>query len=136
MLTREILAKEAPDLLASILAEGKSVGLDEGKKVGHADGVKAERERIAAIEDLGLVGCDDLVKAAKFEQPTDAPTLAVAAIKAGKQAGAEILAAREREGLAAAGVRQSSPTNSTEEAELAAVKTIAEHANRRRGGSR
>jgi ATP-dependent Clp protease protease subunit len=124
-LNREVMAKEAPALLAALLDEGRAAG------------AAAERERLKAIDELGLKGCDELVNAAKYgDKPSDARDLAVAAIKAGKQAGADLLAARERESQAAAGVKQSAPTKSTEDAEMAAAKNIAEHANRRHGGAR
>jgi ATP-dependent Clp protease protease subunit len=118
-ITRALLAEKAPELLAELVAEG----------------VAAERSRLKAIDELELRGCDDLVSAAKYgEKPTDAPTLAVAAIKAGKQAGAGLLEARARESKAAAQVKQTPPTNTTEDAEKAAAREIAEYANRRRGG--
>jgi hypothetical protein len=123
--TREILSRHAPELLAELVSEG------------HAAGVAAERARLQAIDELTLRGCDDLVSAAKYgEKPTDAPTLAVAVVKAGKQAGLELLEARKRESTEAAGVKSTPPAKNTEDAGMAAAKNIAEMANRRRGGTR
>lgn len=128
-ITRDVLAKQAPELLAALLAEGHAAG--------HAAGVAEERARLKAIDDLAIRGCDDLVAAAKYgEKPIDAPTLAVAVVKAGKQAGLEFLEARQREGTAAASVKSAPPAKTNEEAEMAAAKNIAEMANRRRGGTR
>lgn len=118
-ITRETLAAKAPCVLAAILEEG----------------VAKERARLQAIDDLGLTGCDDLVIAAKYgEQPMDARDLAVAVLKAGKSAALDMLEARRKESEQAATVRQSAPTKTTEAAEMAAAKTIAEFMNRRRGG--
>ncbi len=125
----------APELLKAIRAEERAAGIEEGTKAGHAAGVAAERARLQAIDDLGLRGCDDLIVAAKYgAAPIDARDLAVLAIKAGKIAGLEILEARAKESKAAAGVRQSAPEKSTEASELETAKSIAEYANRRRGG--
>lgn len=128
-ITRESLTAEAPDLLKALL--------EEGKTSGHAAGVTAERDRLKAIDELALKGCDDLVAAAKYgDKPSDAPTLAMAVLKAGKQAGADILAARERESKDAASVRQSADQKTKEASEMEAAKNIARIANERRGGVR
>lgn len=130
--SREVLAAKAPDLLKALLDEGKAAGIEEGKQAG----VAAERARLREIDDLGLKGCDDLVAAAKYEQPIDARDLAVAAIKAGKQAGADLLEARRQESAVAASVRQSTPDKNSADLEKQAAANIARLANERRGGSR
>lgn len=106
-ITRAMLEERAPELLAAILSEGMALGTKEG----HAAGVAEERARLQAIDELGLRGCDEMVAAAKYgDEPKTAEQLAVAAVKAAKVAGLEILEARKRESKEAAGVRQSSPS--------------------------
>jgi ATP-dependent Clp protease protease subunit len=120
-LTREKLDQIAPDLVKALLAEGRA----------------EERFRLQAIDELGLEGCADLVIAAKYgDKPSDARDLAMAAVKARKSAGLDLLEARRIESKDAAGVRQSPPVKNTEAAEMQAAKNIAEHMNRRRGGVR
>lgn len=121
-ITRDIIAARAPDVLASLLAEG----------------VAAERARLQGIDELGLKGCDDLVIAAKYgEKPMDARDLAVAALKAGKQAGLDLIEARRSESKEASGVQQTTPEkNGKEAAEKAAVKNMVEYARSRYGGKK
>lgn len=57
------------------------------KQIGHDEGVKAENERIKAIEDVAPVGNEALVQAAKFDNPVTAEKLAVQIIMAQKEAG-------------------------------------------------
>jgi hypothetical protein len=111
-ITREILAAQSPELLGALLDEGKKPAPRKAPRPGHAAGVTAERTRLKDIDDLGLKGCDDLVAAAKYgDKPSDAPTLAVAAIKAGKQAGGRSAGGPPRESAAAAAVRSPPPKN-------------------------
>lgn len=125
-MTEEQLKAKHPDVYAAVFSKGE--------KSGETKGAAAERARLQEIDDLDVKGCEALVRAAKYEQPSDAPTLAMAVVKAGKAAGLELLAAREREGQAAASVRQSAPEKKTEADEKEAAKNIAAIANRRRGG--
>lgn len=54
-------------------------------------GINSERERIKNIEDLGVVGHEDLINKAKFEEPTNAEKLAVEIVKAQKNFSADML---------------------------------------------
>ncbi|MEA0565525.1 head maturation protease, ClpP-related [Lysinibacillus irui] len=58
------------------------------KQMGHDEGVKAENDRIKAIEEIAPVGNDALVQAAKFDKPVTAEQLAVQIVKNQKEAGA------------------------------------------------
>jgi ATP-dependent protease ClpP protease subunit len=99
-ITREVVQARAPSLLSALLAEG------------HAAGVAAERARLKAIDEIDQPGHADLVTAAKYgEQPSDAPTLAMAILRANKQAGVDLLAARRSESQVAAGIRATAPDN-------------------------
>lgn len=127
VLTREVLTEKAPELLAALVKEGQDAGS------------AAERARLQAIDELGLKGCDDLIAQAKYgEKPMDAPALAVAALKAGKQAGIDIIAARRAESVEAASVRQSPPagTRSDEERATENMKRIAQNINAARKGGK
>jgi ATP-dependent Clp protease protease subunit len=128
-ITREVLAERAPQLLATIL--------EEGRVAGHSAGVADERARHRAIDDLGLKGCDQLVAAAKYgDKPSDAPTLAMAAIKASKAAGLELLEARRSESKEVADVRHGSPEQGSAQAGEAIVRAMVQGGDSRRGGVR
>lgn len=68
----EKLKAEHPDLVQAIRDEAL------------AEGAAQERARIQAIEDVAMIGHEDLVKAAKFDGKTTAEALAVQMIKAEK----------------------------------------------------
>jgi len=63
--TRSTLATLAPDLLAALLDEG----------------AKAERDRHKAIDALGIVGHEELVQRARYEEPITAAALALAILR-------------------------------------------------------
>ncbi len=153
-ITRELLAAEAPALLAALLDEGRAAAQAEhatfvsevraaARAEGHAAGTNAERARLQAIDELNATG--DLVTAAKYgETPGTAESLAVALWKTRDAAGAarqaangNALAARRTESADAAGVRTTTPDATRHASEAEAAKQIAAHANgTRRGGSR
>ena len=87
----ENLKAEHPDLYAQVLEEGKAQGRAEGER----DGAKAERQRIQAIDDLGIAGHESLLAKAKFEEPMSAEAVAVEIIKAEKAKGGKFLANRQ-----------------------------------------
>lgn len=68
----EQLKAEHPDLCDKLLAQGEEAG------------VKKERERIQAIEEMELSDHRDLISAAKFDKPVTAEALAVQVLKAQK----------------------------------------------------
>lgn len=69
-ITREQLAADAPDLLASLLAEGA------------ASGASAERERIQAVEGQLIPGHEALITALKFDGKSGAGDAALAVLAA------------------------------------------------------
>lgn len=81
----ETIKNEHPELYKSI------------KDEGYAEGVKAENGRIQAIEDLSYPGIEELVNAAKFENGTTAPELAMQIVKAEKATGANFIANRNED---------------------------------------
>jgi ATP-dependent Clp endopeptidase proteolytic subunit ClpP len=124
-LTRAELELRAPELIKAIAAEG------------HAAGVAAERTRLKEIDDLGVAGCTELVAAAKYgEKPSDAAALALAIVKAGQHAGADLLAVRRQESqpLVAIAPGAIDQTAAAEQARL--VKAMVDGGNARRGGVR
>jgi len=111
--------------------------LNAAKAEGHAAGVAAERARLKAIDELAVRGADDLVMAAKYgEQPSDASALAVAVLKAGKVAGAELLAARRVESRVIAEVTPDVPDKTAATQEAALINLMVQGGNSRRGGKR
>lgn len=112
-ITREVLTAEAPELLAALAKEG------------HDAGVASERARLKAIDELDVPGSEALAKAAKYDAPATAEALAVTILKAQKQAGIDLLAARQKESAAVGAVRPGAAPVEGEEAERARlVKSI------------
>lgn len=128
-LTRTEIENRAADVVAALVAEG------------HAAGIAAERARLQAIDELDIAGeCPDLVALAKYgdvkgENTSDAPALAMAALKARKGAGAELLAARRAESAPIARVTPGVIENSHAAEEAASVAAIVRGADARRGGT-
>lgn len=121
--TRAELFALAPETMAAAIADAR------------AEGVKEERARVVAIEELGLKGHDDLVRAA-LRDGTDARDLAVAVVKARTDANSALIESRRTESKEAAGIRPSAPEKTTEASEREVAKNIARIANDRRGGVR
>lgn len=71
----ETLQNEHPELFKEV------------KNLGFTEGVKAENERMQAIDDMALPGNESMVQAAKYKEPVTAEQLAVKMIKAQKEAG-------------------------------------------------
>ena len=79
----ETLKAEHPELVQVIRNEAM------------VEGAAQERARIQAIEDIAVVGHENLVNAAKFDGKTTAEALAVQILKADKAQDAEMKAAIE-----------------------------------------
>lgn len=88
----EKLKAEHPDLVDAIRNEALN------------DGIAQERARIQAIEDIAVVGHEDLVNSAKFENTMSAEQLAVAILKADKARGEKMLKNRENDAKALEGI--------------------------------
>ncbi len=88
----DTLKAEHPDLVQAIRNEAL------------AEGAAQERERIQAIEDIAIVGHENLVNAAKFDGKTTAEALAVQILKADKARGAQMLKARANDAKALEGI--------------------------------
>lgn len=115
-----LLEKDAPALVNAIRAAATA----------------AERTRLQAIDDLGLVGHEELITAAKYgEAPQTAEQLALAVIKAERAAGGDMLAARRRESAVVARVRPTAPNVSNDADVQSAIDSIAAGGSARRGGS-
>ena len=81
----ETLKAEHPELVQAIRNEAI------------AEGAAQERARIQAIEDIAVVGHENLVNAAKFDGKTTAEALAVQILKADKARGAQMLKDRKND---------------------------------------
>lgn len=88
----DTLKAEHPDLVQAIRNEAL------------AEGAAQERARIQAIEDIAVVGHENLVNAAKFDGKTTAEALAVQILKADKARGAQMLKARANDAKALEGI--------------------------------
>lgn len=122
-ITRAELVQREPALVEALLAEGRAAG------------AAAERARLQAIDDLGIKGCGDLVAAAKYSAPCTAAELAVAVVKAGQHAGAELLANRRTESSPLTGVAPVAPDQTAQAAERRVIQAIVDGYHSRRGGS-
>lgn len=125
-LARADIERRAPAIVAALIEEGRVAG------------VAAERARLKEIDELGVRGCADLVHAAKYgDKPSDAPTLAMAVVRAGQVAGADMLALRRQESEQIAAVTQSAPSIDTDRAaEARLIKAMVDGGNARRGEKR
>ena len=122
-LERADLERRNPTLLAALMADGYKAG------------VAAERARLKEIDDLGVKGCADLVAEAKYgARATDAAGLAVAIVKGGQAAGADLLAVRRQESKTLAAVTVGAPDQSEASAEARTINAITAGVNSRRGG--
>lgn len=88
----ETLKAEHPELVQAIRNEAI------------AEGAAQERARIQAIEDIAVVGHENLVNAAKFDGKTTAEALAVQILKADKARGAQMLNDRKNDAKALEGI--------------------------------
>lgn len=88
----ETLKAEHPDLVQAIRNEAI------------VEGAEQERARIQAIEDIAVVGHENLVNAAKFDGKTTAEALAVQILKADKARGAQMLKDRKNDAKALEGI--------------------------------
>ena len=94
-LTAQALAENRPDLVQAFKAEGMASVEKIDAEAVRADAIKAERERITAIEALAVPGTDALIAQFKSDgtSPSDAALKIVQAVKAGQaSAGAAHLA--------------------------------------------
>lgn len=106
------------------------------KNEGLEEGVRAERSRIQAIDELAMPGNEELVNKAKFESGISAEALAVEIIKAEKQRGSQFLNARQEDADQLENVQSTNaPENNKDSKQLAEehAKAMAEYANKKRG---
>ncbi|MGZ0084573.1 head maturation protease, ClpP-related [Caldibacillus thermoamylovorans] len=80
-LTVEILAKQYPDIYNAV------------KQEGYNDGVKAERERFKALQELEAPGCEEILNQARYETGETAEQVALKVVNVLKSSGANRLAA-------------------------------------------
>lgn len=85
LLTLEQIKNEHPELFKQI------------KDEGYNDGIKAERERIKAIEELSISGHEEILNKAKFETGISVENVAMEIIKAEKQRGSKFLNDRKED---------------------------------------
>lgn len=92
--TADELRTVSPELVDSIETAayargqdaGKASGIEEGKKQGEEAGMAAERERLAAIDEMAVPGAEEIIKEAKADASATAGDVArkiVAAQRAG-----------------------------------------------------
>ncbi len=80
-LTVEILAKQYPDIYNAV------------KQEGYNDGVKAERERFKALQELEAPGCEEILNQARYETGETAEQVAIKVVNVLKSSGTNRLVA-------------------------------------------
>ncbi|KMT23000.1 head maturation protease, ClpP-related [Clostridium cylindrosporum] len=126
-MTLDKLKNEYPELFNQVLNQGRE------------EGIKAERDRIQAIEDISVPGFEDMVQDAKFNNTITAETLAMNIVKANKNIGTNYMNSVKED---AAGIDNiegdGAPTNkATEEEKIYDVANkMANSVNKVRGGAR
>lgn len=100
----EKLKAEHPELYKQVLNAGRE------------EGIKAERERLQAIDDLGVQAHGDLVDKAKYKEPMNAGDLAMAVLKAEKEKGAQHLNNVEQDATDLENIEHEDPTNQDDKA--------------------
>ncbi|MCL6456500.1 MAG: Clp protease ClpP [Gorillibacterium sp.] len=80
-LTPDILAKQYPDIYNAV------------KQEGYNEGVKAERERFKALQELEAPGCEEILNQARYETGETAEQVAIKVVNVLKSSGANRLAA-------------------------------------------
>lgn len=111
----EKLKAEHPEIYNQVLEEGKELG------------VKAERQRIKEIDELGVKANADLVVKAKYEAPINAGELAMAVLKAENAKGANYMnnAADDASELDDLGQQEPADTTQQQQKEDATANAIA-----------
>lgn len=79
-ITRELLAADHPELLASILEEGRALG----HAAGLAEGAIKERKRIQDVEAQSLPGHEALIASLKYDGKTTGAEAAIQIVRAEK----------------------------------------------------
>lgn len=133
----EQLKAEYPDLVQAIREEAAAEAMADARKEAFAEGVKAERERIRAIEDItSSDDYKDLADQAKFETGITAEALAVLILKADKTRREKMLKEREEDARDLDGTANEGNVgivNNKESAELSLQKRLTEACKYRRG---
>ena len=107
---------------ADVYAQAKQDGLTEVQATV-ADALKAERQRIAEIQDMALAGQDDLVKAA-IDGGQSAGEFAMAAMRADKAKRSTHIANRDEETKVLANIPHEAPVDAEEAKILAQEKAF------------
>ena len=130
----EQLKAEYPDLVQAIREEAAAEAMAGARKEAFAEGVKAERERIRAIEDItSSDDYKDLADQAKFETGITAEALI---LKADKTRREKMLHDREEDAKDLDGTANEGNVgivNNKESAELSLQKRLTEACKYRRG---
>jgi ClpP class serine protease len=97
-ITADFIKAEFPEIAEKLAKENSAKIQSNSKQEGFAEGIKAERERILAIEAAALEGHEDLVAKAKQDGEMTAEKLALQIIAREKQRGTKYLeSAKEAE---------------------------------------
>ncbi|NLT94858.1 MAG: Clp protease ClpP [Clostridia bacterium] len=98
------------------------------------EGIKEERERIKAIEEIAMPGNEDIINKAKFETGITAEEVAVEILKAEKQRAVNFLKKREEDAKDLSNIEPgSAPQDDKETQNKKVAENIAAAINKRRG---
>lgn len=93
-ITAAYIAEKHPQVADALRSEGRASGLEAGR----AEGAKAERERIAALDEASMPGHEELLAKAKADGKSTGADLAFAIVRAEKAKGQGHLAALRADG--------------------------------------
>lgn len=141
---RTALGVAAAPLAAALLADGGALAVQALEATApaivaalRASGATAERARLAAIDDLELIGHDALVAGAKYgPKPLEAEALALQVVQAERGQRAQYLADRAKDAVGAIVPAAVLPVDTAAQAQNRAAAAMVAGANARRGGMR
>ena len=120
-LTVEILAKQYPDIYNAV------------KQEGYNDGVKAERERFKALQELEAPGCEEILNQARYETGETAEQVALKVVNVLKSSGGNRLAAAIQDAAPVNQLDYQSAVQVKDDEKDRVISTMIRGANQKRG---
>ncbi|MED0688181.1 MULTISPECIES: head maturation protease, ClpP-related [Anoxybacillus] len=120
-LTVEILAKQYPDIYNAV------------KQEGYNDGVKAERERFKALQELEAPGCEEILNQARYETGETAEQVAIKVVNVLKSSGTNRLVAAMQDAAPLNQIDYQPVIQVNDDETNKVISAMAQAANKKRG---
>lgn len=120
-LTVEMLAKQYPDIYNAV------------KQEGYNDGVKAERERFKALQELEAPGCEEILNQARYETGETAEQVAIKIVNVLKSSGVNRLTAAIQDAAPVNQLDYQSAAQVKDDEKDRVISTMVRVANQKRG---